>query len=103
MWERMDDQRALLPEKLWAMLAAEGFQPLRFIPMKNLKALDLKPIILTALFSNVLVGCITSALNAYVKQICVKQDAVVGSRMARSTCKPEVAGNKEETAAATIE
>jgi len=64
--------------------------------MQNFKVAVVKPMILAALFSTVLVGCVTSTPGSAGKQVCVQQEAVVGSRMARSTCKP-VAEQKEET------
>ena len=65
--------------------------------MQNSKAAALKPLVLAAILSTVLVGCVTSTPSTAVKQVCVQQEAVVGSRMARSTCKPAVDDSKDES------
>lgn len=61
------------------------------------------PLVLVTLMSG-LVGCATSASNTASKEECVTQKPVIGSRLARSTCKPAAsADTKEVTAAATAQ
>lgn len=53
-------------------------------------------VVFTAFFASALTACVTSTPGTAVKQTCVEQEAVVGSRMARKTCKPEVAPKTAE-------
>jgi hypothetical protein len=57
-------------------------------------------VIFTALFASALTACVTSTPGPTAKQTCVEQEAVVGSRMARKTCKPEAAPKTAETKSA---
>lgn len=71
--------------------------------MQNFKVAVLKPMFLAVVFSTGLAGCVTSTPGTAGKQVCVQQEAVVGSRMARSTCKPVADQKEESTKAATAQ
>lgn len=57
-------------------------------------------VIFTAFFAGALNACVTSTPGTAARQTCVEQEAVVGSRMARKTCKPEAAPKTAETKSA---
>ncbi|HET9236220.1 MAG TPA: hypothetical protein VFO10_03145 [Oligoflexus sp.] len=54
-----------------------------------------------ALLTGALTACVTSAPGTSAKQTCVQQEAVVGSRLSRSTCKPAAATSTAETKPST--
>lgn len=57
-------------------------------------------VIFTAFFASALTACVTSTPGTAAKQTCVEQEAMVGSRISRKTCKPVAAPKTAETKSA---